>query len=205
MIKNLLFDLGGVIMDIRRENCIESFKRLGMEDPGQFLGEYVQAGPFGALESGQITPEKFRSELRRYLPASTTDEQIDSAFGDFLIGIPRHRLEQLRELRKKYKIYLLSNTNPIMWANGIANAFKQEGGEITDYFDGMVKSFEAGVMKPAPEIFNQVVRKFGIRPEETVFIDDSASNTRAAEALGFKTVTVAPGTEFADLLAAELA
>lgn len=200
MIKNLLFDLGGVIMDIRRENCIEAFRALGMADPGMFLGEYVQAGPFGQLEAGEITPAEFRAELRRYLPENVTDEQIDVAFERFLVGIPAERLRQLEELRKTYKIYLLSNTNPIMWNSMIAAEFRKEGKNIDAYFDGTLTSFEARVMKPDAAIFRMAEERFGIKPQETLFLDDSASNTEAAARLGFHTLTVPPGNEFMTML-----
>lgn len=203
MIKNLLFDLGGVIMDIRRENCIESFRRIGMEDPGKFLGEYVQAGPFGDLESGKITPAQFREALREWLPEGTSDSEIDRAFGDFLTGIPVGRLHQLEQLRGKYRIYLLSNTNPIMWHDGIDREFRKDGHDINHYFDGLQTSFEAGCMKPDPKIFKMVEERFGIAPEETVFLDDSAANTAIARELGFQTITVEPGTEFIDGLRRE--
>ncbi|MDE7452568.1 MAG: HAD family phosphatase, partial [Paramuribaculum sp.] len=123
MIKNLLFDLGGVIMDIDRNHCVEAFKKLGMKNPDNFLGEYSQTGPFGDLESGKITVDEFHNALRPFLPASVTDEQMDAAFSDFLLGIPESRLNALKELRKKYKVYILSNTNPIMWHNRIATEF----------------------------------------------------------------------------------
>lgn len=80
MIKNLLFDLGGVIMDIRREDCIRAFKSLGMVHPEDFLGEYSQKGPFMELEEGAISPEEFRGRLRKMLPEGVTDAQIDEAF-----------------------------------------------------------------------------------------------------------------------------
>ena len=92
MIKNLLFDLGGVIMDIDRLRCVDAYKALGMKNPEEFLGEYSQTGPFGLLESGQITPAQFHEALRPYLPENVTDSQIDSAFCEFLKGIPEHRL-----------------------------------------------------------------------------------------------------------------
>lgn len=200
MIKNLLFDLGGVIMDIRRENCIRAFKELGMESPETFLGEYVQAGPFGDLESGLISPAEFRDKLREFIPFPVSDEQIDRAFNAFLIGIPLHRLRSLRDLRSKYAIYLLSNTNPIMWAQDIDLAFRGEGLTINDYFDGIVTSFEARTMKPGHDIFRKVVQRFGVMPEETLFIDDSAKNLEAAAQLGFRTLLVPPGAEFDVLL-----
>lgn len=203
MIKNLLFDLGGVIMDIDRMNCVASFKRLGMADPEKFLGEYVQQGPFGDLESGRIDAPAFREEMRKYLPAGVSDEAIDSAFSDFLIGIPVRRLEALEELRKRYKVYILSNTNPIMWNGRIAEEFAKQGKDITAYTDGAITSFEVKCMKPDPRIFREALEKFGIKAQETVFLDDSKANTDAAARLGFETIHVAPGSEFMDLLAAK--
>ncbi len=199
MIKNLLFDLGGVIIDIERERCVRSFARLGLHDAGSYFGDYAQTGIFMQIEDGSIDKEQFHSALRDKLPAGTTDRQIDEAFQSFIVGIPVHRLEELRSLRRQgYRIYLLSNTNPIMWDGIIASEFRKEGLEREDYFDGMVTSFEAKSAKPDPAIFRTLIRETGIIPEETVFFDDSETNTRAAEALGFRTVHVLPGTEFKD-------
>ena len=200
MIKNLLFDLGGVIMDIRRLNCVASFERLGMKDADSFLGEYSQKGPFLQLEEGAISEAEFRTAVRQFIDGEVTDEQIDSAFCDFLVGIPKYRLEQLRELKKQYGIYMLSNTNSIMWHSRIAEDFRQEGLEREDYFDGIVTSFEAKSIKPDAKIFHIVVEKLGIKPEETLFLDDSQKNLDAAAELGFQTLLVTPGSEFFELL-----
>ena len=202
MIKNLLFDLGGVIMDIRRLNCVASFERLGMKDADSFLGEYSQKGPFLQLEEGLITEAQFRDAVRQFIDGEVSDEQIDKAFCDFLVGIPIHRLEQLRQLKEKYGIYMLSNTNPIMWHSRIAEDFRQEGMEREDYFDGIVTSFEARSIKPDARIFHTVVEKLGIKPEETLFLDDSQKNLDAAAQLGFHTLLVTPGSEFFELLKA---
>lgn len=203
MIKNLLFDLGGVIMDIRRLNCVASFERLGMKDADSFLGEYSQKGPFLQLEEGLITEAQFRDAVRQFIDGEVSDEQIDSAFCDFLVGIPVHRLEQLRQLKQQYKIYMLSNTNSIMWRSRIAEDFRQEGLEREDYFDGIVTSFEAKSIKPDAKIFHTVVEKLGIKPEDTLFLDDSQKNLDAAALLGFNTLLVTPGSEFFDLLNAQ--
>lgn len=200
MIKNLLFDLGGVIMDIRRLNCVASFERLGMKDADSFLGEYSQKGPFLQLEEGAISEAEFRTAVRQFIDGEVTDEQIDSAFCDFLVGIPKYRLEQLRELKKQYGIYMLSNTNSIMWHSRIAEDFRQEGLEREDYFDGIVTSFEAKSIKPDAKIFHAVVENLGIKPEETLFLDDSQKNLDAAAELGFQTLLVTPGSEFFELL-----
>ena len=200
MIKNLLFDLGGVIMDIRRENCVKAFEAIGMHDAGSLLGEYEQAGVFAGIENGSLTPAQFHDEIRRIIGRPVTDREIDDAFQRFLIGIPAHRLDELQALHGNYGIYLLSNTNPIMWAGEISRNFRQRGHDVGFYFDGILRSYEAGVMKPDPEIFRMVTERFGIRPEDTLFLDDSQSSLDAAAALGFHTLLVPPGTEFADRL-----
>jgi putative hydrolase of the HAD superfamily len=201
MIKNLLFDLGGVIVDIRRQDCVNAFLKLGFADIENFLGEYGQKGYFLHLEEGTITPEEFRTEVRRHIPREVTDAQIDEAFNAFITGIPVERLQTLRRLRAEgLKLYVISNTNLIMWNGPIARAFAQEGLTVNDYFDGIVTSFTTGVCKPHPDIFNRVTREFGIKPEETRFFDDSADNCRRGRELGFQSVHVPPGSSFLPLL-----
>ena len=195
-IKNLLFDLGGVIMDIKRERCVEALTRLGVENADEMLGLYVQSGDFLRLENGSLSASEFRDSLRRQIKdgREVSDEEIDNALNAFLLGIPAHRLAALRQLRKGYKIYLLSNTNPIMFYSEIDRQFRQEGLTIGDYFDGQVVSFLAHSNKPDR----------GINPRETLFIDDSQHNLDAAAALGFATVLVPPGQEFEEILSRTL-
>lgn len=201
MIRNLLFDLGGVIVDIKRDNCVRAFEELGLENADSYFGEYAQSGIFLGIENGSVNIEEFHKALRDKLPAGTTDYQIDTAFQKFIVGIPARRLEALRELRcKGYGIYLLSNTNPIMWRGILASEFGKEGLRREDYFDGMVTSFDARSCKPDAEIFRYTVENLGIVPSETLFFDDSANNVEAAKALGFNAVEVKPGTEFTDYL-----
>jgi len=201
MIKNLLFDLGGVIVDIERRNCVEAFERLGLENADSYFGDYAQTGIFMALEDGSATIEQFHSYLRQRLPEGTSDQQIDAAFNRFITGIPARRLKALRELRSQgYKLYLLSNTNPIMWNSVLADEFTKEGLTRADYFDGMVTSFGARAAKPDSEIFCHTAAQCGIKPEETLFFDDSPANVEAARALGFNAVHVEPGHEFTDYL-----
>jgi FMN phosphatase YigB (HAD superfamily) len=195
-IKNLMFDLGGVIMDIKRENCVSALIALGMADAEQMVGNYIQSGEFCQLENGDITPEEFRGKIREHIPHPVTDEEINDAFNAFLIGIPVARLKALRELRKTYKIYLLSNTNQIMFDSKIRECFRAEKLELEDYFDGVTVSYLAHCSKPSKEIFDYAIAKFGIKPEETLFFDDGQVNLDEAAALGFKTRLVPPGTEF---------
>ena len=114
MIDTLMFDLGGVIMDIRRENAVEALRNLGRENAGDFLGDYGQKGPFLALEKGEIGAEEFRREVRKLIPRPVSDSELDEAFNRFLIGIPVERLRELEKLKKRYRVYMLSNTTPGM-------------------------------------------------------------------------------------------
>lgn len=205
-IKNLLFDLGGVIMDIKRERCVKSLMALGMSEntAENMLGLYVQSGPFLKLEEGLLSEEEFYDAMRQNFPDGGKDisnENLKKALNDFLIGIPEHRLVELRMLRHDHKIYLLSNTNSIMYNSKIAECFRAEGKEMSDYFDGQVVSFKAKCAKPDRKIFEYTIEHLGIKPEETVFFDDSQKNLDAAAQLGFKTALVAPGTEFIDAIA----
>lgn len=200
MIKALLFDLGGVIMDIRRERCVEAFRAIGMPDPEAFLGDFSQKGPFLKLEEGAISPAEFRDEIRKLIPVTVTDEQIDWALLRFLIGIPEERLRQLEQLHRHYPIYMLSNTNPIMWEQFIVREFDKDGHDLPYYFDGCVTSFDVKCCKPRPEIFLEAARRFNLEPAETLFLDDSASNCRAASELGFKTAHVTQDSGFIDLI-----
>ena len=201
MIRNLLFDLGGVIMDIRRQDCVDAFERLGLKNADSYFGLYGQEGTFGEIESGAIDVNEFHRRLHTLLRPDVTDSQIDDAFNRFLIGIPAHRLASLRELRQRgFRIYLLSNTNPIMWNSRIKEEFTKEGPTREDYFDGMVVSFEAGSLKPDASIFRHTESTLGIIPGETLFFDDSQANADAARALGFEAVCVVPGTEFTDYI-----
>ncbi len=201
MIKNLLFDLGGVIIDIDRQRCVDAYAALGLPDPDSYFGLYAQTGIFMAIEDGSMNTDEFHATLRAKLPGGTTDYQIDTAFQKFIIGIPEHRLKALRDLRRRgFGIYLLSNTNPIMWRGVIATEFGKEGLRREDYFDGMVTSFEARSAKPDAGIFRYAIEQLGIDPAETLFLDDSQANVEAARAIGFEAVHVVPGTEFTEYI-----
>ena len=165
-IKNLLFDQGGVIVDIERDRCLEELRRLGMEAPERFVGLYKQDGPFFALENGDITLDEFHDALRPLMPSGVTNEQMDYAFSSFIVGIPLHRLQALRQLRKRYKTYILSNTNPLMFEGVIARNFAQEGLDVNAYFDGVTVSYLAHSNKPDRKIFDYAIATMGIVPAD---------------------------------------
>lgn len=186
-----MFDLGGVIMDIDRQRCVDYFAALGMNNADDFFDAYRQKGPFLRLESGQISADEFRAEMKRLLPPGATDAEIDRGLSLFLRGIPEERLDTLRRLRAEgHGVWLLSNTNPIMWVNDIMPEFRKQGLDITAYFDGTLTSFEAGVCKPDRRIYELALAKFGIPAAETTFFDDGPANVEAARACGINAVLV---------------
>lgn len=206
-IVNLLFDLGGVIMDIRRENAVEALQRIGLRDADRMLGDYVQNGIFRQLEEGNISPEAFDREIRNYFPdkgAGVSDFEINAAFMKFLTGIPVERLRALEMLHGDYKIYMLSNTNIIMWEGEIKRAFTADGHDVDYYFDGIVTSFEAHSVKPDAEIFRYAISKLGINPSETLYIDDSMENLSAGSEFGLQTLHIPTDKEFYPILECRL-
>lgn len=205
MIKNLLFDLGGVIMDIERMNAVNALRAAGMRDPEELLGDYGQKGPFLALERGDITPAEFHEQLRPYFDRPVTDREIDDAFCKFLVGIPVERLHALEELKRRgFNLCLLSNTNAVMWDREILAEFRKDGHDINYYFPGgIIASFQVKAYKPEEAIFRATIDRLGIKPEETLFYDDSKANLVGAARLGFHTAHVTPDCGFMDQIPAQ--
>lgn len=200
MTKNLLFDLGGVIMNIDRRCAVRAFQDLGMDNADAFFDPYLQRGLFLQLEEGAISPEEFRNRVRPMFATPPTDDEIDRGLFEFLRGIPAERLERLAALRAAgHGVYMLSNTNSIMWHGYILPEFRKLGGSIGDYFDGIVTSFNAGMCKPDHRIFELAARDLGISPAETTFFDDGLANVEAARAMGFHAEHVTEANDFMTL------
>ena len=193
MIRNIIFDLGGVIIDINRDAAAKALEELGILEADRILGEYEQKGIFLLLEEGRISDAEMYDSLKPLCHPDTTCTDIKVAFEKFLIGIPVERIRIVEKLRAVgYKTYVLSNTNPIFYNDWITKAFRQEGKTINDYFDGIVVSFQELMCKPNPDIFNNILTRYKLNPDETLFLDDSAKNCAAAASLGIHTVTITP-------------
>lgn len=184
-INNVIFDLGGVVVDLDRDKAVRALEKLGLKDADEMLGLYGQQEPFYGLETGERSIAEFFDIMRSHMNPSVTDTQITDAFNEFLIGIPAERLAMLRRMRMAgYRIFVLSNTNPVMFNTWIDRAFRQEGGTVNDYFDGVVVSFEELMCKPNVAIFQTLMRRYGLNPSETLMLDDSEKNCRAAAEAG---------------------
>jgi len=190
-IKNIILDLGGVVIDLDRERAVHGLQSLGVADADKLLGQYEQKGPFLLLESGRMSAARFYDTLLPLCRQGTTCEEIQDAFESFLVDLPTSRLEAIRKLRKAgYRIFMLSNTNPVMYNSWIELAFRQEGLTVNDYFDGIVVSFQERTCKPDPLIFRNVINRYGLTPSETLMLDDSAANCESARSVGLDAIQV---------------
>lgn len=198
-IKNLIFDFGGVLVDLNQPRCIKAFSDLGL-NVVPYLNHYLSQGIFLEMELGEISPKDFWEEVRvLFHSPELTDEQLTEAWNSMLETIPVKRLEKLRSLKKKYAgIYLLSNTNVLHWEKG-KRLFTVEGKTIKDYFNRIFLSCDLHLAKPDIRIFEKVLKKTESQPEETFFIDDSQENCKAAESLGISTFCPQKGDDWLDL------
>ncbi|MDP3453710.1 MAG: HAD family phosphatase [Bacteroidales bacterium] len=195
MIKNIVFDLGGVLVGLNRDACIKAFSNIGFPGFDKILNEYVQGGFFLDYEKGMITTEEFRDIIRGYIEPEIregiTDSQINQAMGSFLDRIPEYKLDLILSLKKSYRIFMLSNTNPIAM-DVVRPYFERDGLLLEDYFEKLYLSFEMMLAKPDPRIFKALIFDSGVKSEETLFIDDSPSNIASAADLNFKTLLFSP-------------
>ena len=195
-IKNLIFDVGGVLINLNRQRCIDSFKALGLSHVEDLIDPFAQQGIFMQLEKGLISPAEFRDNIREQIGHPVTDEQIDTAWNHFLVDLPAYKLEALLDLRKHYRVYLLSNTNKIHWDWSSAHVFRYKGYSEKDYFDEIFLSYEMKLAKPDVAIFEAVLEGVSIRAGETLFVDDSEANCKAAESLGISAYLCKPGEDW---------
>ena len=190
MIKNLIFDLGGVLVTLDREKCLENFsKDLGFDNFGDYLNAYAQKGFFAKFENGDIDSGEFREIVKGYCrKENVKDEEIDAALDSFLTMVEPYKVELLLELKEKYNMMLLSNVNPICWKRCCELFLEAKGVDIEDVFERLYLSFEMKNSKPGEAIYRQLLEDSGADPQQTLFIDDSAANIKAGGELGLKTL-----------------
>ena len=194
MIKNVVFDFGGVLFDLDYDGAVEAFRKIGLVDADQRLDRYHQRGMFEDLESGRITRDVFRAQLSQMLtPARelNEDEVLEAWLGYVGAPIDQHKLDYLDELRRRgYHTYLLSNTNPYVQQWAESTQFSRDGRPLSSYLDHCYCSYEVGLMKPDPAIFRYMLNDAKLVAGETVFLDDSPANIAVAQDLGIQTLLV---------------
>ena len=189
-IRNIIFDLGAVLINIDYQLTMQAFARLGFNPSVQFTRER-QSGIFNRFEKGQITAADFLDELRAINGKPVTDNELVHAWNAMVLDMPMHRFRMLEALRTRYRIFLLSNTNAIhieaVWTymDSLLGP-----GRWHSYFDKAYYSHLMGMRKPDHEIYAHVLKDAGIRAGETLFLDDSPQNLDGAAALGIRTLHI---------------
>ncbi len=186
-IRNIIFDFGGVIIDIDEQLTIDEFAKLGFADTSKVSGkEFFEL--IRKFEKGIFTPDIFRNKLRDFLDISATDQEIDDAWNALLFDIPAERLEIIEQLKKNYNIFLLSNSNEIHYDLYVRDLQLRFGyNEFADLFHQAYFSFDLHMRKPELDIYEFVIYQEDLKPEETLFIDDRIENIESASKLGMQT------------------
>ena len=197
-IKAIIFDLGAVILNIDYQNTINAFSKLGVKNASSFYSKKVQTNLFNQIETGDITVEKFLTELQKETNNASIN-QVAEAWNAMLLDLPENRLTLIQSLKKEYSIYLLSNTNTIH-----IDAFKKKLRKVNwkkfcNLFDKMYLSHELGLRKPNVAIFEYLLKEQNLQAHEVFFIDDSPQHIEGANKLGIKTHHLKNGEELATL------
>ena len=205
MIKDIVFDFGGVLTTIDTERALQRFRDLGVEEPEQYINSYCQKGPFFELENGDIDAEEFCRRLGQICNREITFEQAKEAWLGFLVEIHTTLLEHLQTLRGSYRLSVLSNTNPFIQSWALTKDFTPVGKSLADYFDTLFFSYRMHCSKPSREIYCKMLADGGMRAEETLFVDDSTKNIEAAREVGIRTLLVENGEDWREKLSNALA
>ena len=192
-IKNIIFDLGGVIINIRFQLALDAFQKLSRSGKVLEFTQRQQSGLFDAYETGRITDAEFRAGLREHYEIEATDAEIDEAWNALLLDIPEERIELLRELGNKYRLFLLSNTNAIhlvRFTQIVAESFTIPS--LDSLFEKTYYSHLIGQRKPDAIVFEQILAQNNLNAAETLFVDDSIQHIEGANTVGLKTLFLAP-------------
>ena len=198
-IKTIIFDMGGVLLDLNTDKCLAAFAKIGFPQFSKYLDPYVQHGFFLDFERGKITSEEFCEEIRRLSGKEISNIDIIHALEQFADGIPAYKLSTLLALRRQYQVFMLSNCNDITISHLMKNDFRQQGLSIDDYFDRLFLSYKMGCTKPGKMIFEKLIEESNINPQETLFLDDGEQNILTGNELGFQTYLVKPKEDFRHL------
>ena len=198
-IKNIIFDLGGVILDIDFKKMEDAFVGIGINNYKELFGLGHAASFFKDHEDGKISDDEFLEKLAG-LAKLTDPESVRKAYNALLVRFPKDRIDYLRQLRSKYRLFLLSNTNGIHLAE-FQDLFRRsfQNGSLDDLFEKTYYSHLEGMRKPDIKFYEYVMKENNLNPEETLFIDDAEVNVDAARKTGMKAIHLKPGKTILDL------
>ncbi len=200
-IKNIIFDLGGVILNIDYKLTQQAFEKLGIDHEAAFYSKQTQHALFDQLETGKIGEEEFVKAIQDHLPQPTDSADIINAWNAIILDFPLRRLQILQQLQLHYNTYLLSNTNEIH-ERTFNKLLQTTCGypTLAMFFDRIYLSHRVGLRKPDAAIFELVLRENHLKADETLFIDDSPQHIEAAKKLGIQTIHVTEGVTMEDTI-----
>ena len=194
-IKNIVLDLGGILLPIDYAAPVRAFEQLGIQKFNEFYSQAQQSHLFDDFETGKISPQQFREEIRKVSGLNLTDTTIDKAWNSILLSFPTDRKRLLEDLSKNYRIFLLSNTNEIHIQQFEAEMITTFGNNFFyTVFEKVYYSSRVGLRKPHREIFDFVLNENQLKPEETLFLDDSIQHIDGARLSGMHALWVDTST-----------
>jgi glucose-1-phosphatase len=196
-IKNLIFDLGGIIINIDFQLTFEAFAKASGKDVLSTIKKFEEEKIFARFEKGDYSEKELRFLINKELNTSLSDDAIDRAWNALLMDIPMLRLEMLKELAKNHRLFLLSNTNSIH-IPAVNRILQQTCGveKLDLLFERVYYSYEIKMAKPDVKIYEFVLRDNDLKAGETLFIDDNADNIKGAAKAGIKTLHIKYPEEF---------
>ena len=197
--KNILFDLGGVILDINVQATLKRFYELGFPATLMQYPHSMTTDLYFKYETGKMSTEAFRNEIRRVTGVEMSDQAFDEAWNAMLVGIPGERAGLLKVLSERFKLYMLSNTSELHVKVFEKMYFDTAGESMQEVFDKIYYSHEIGWHKPDREAWEYVIKDASIKPEETLFLDDNIHNIKASQELGFQAIHIHERTTLMNL------
>ena len=185
-IDNIIFDLGNVILDIDYQSTIKAFEKIGIENASILYSKSSQTKIFDQLETGKITKEDFILEIQKIITKASKSEIIN-AWNAIIKDLPESRINILKNLKDKFSIFLLSNTNSIHIDYIVRKIGVGKYDEFYNLFDKVYYSHEVKLRKPDPNIFKLVINENNLKIKNTLFIDDSIQHINSAKKLGLQT------------------
>lgn len=200
--KNIIFDLGGVIINLDMPLTIRKFEELGIPDFHKIYGQLAQTDVFDRFDKGFISEEEFfNGFMEQFHPKCGMNELID-AWNAMLLDFPKKRLDDLMFYKEGYRTFLLSNTNTTHVKAFEEILYRSHGvKDLSGFFERTYYSCDMGMRKPDREIFEHVLNENDLDPNETIFIDDTIIHVNGAQTLGINAILLPKGEEFRDLLA----
>jgi putative hydrolase of the HAD superfamily len=198
-VKNIIFDLGGVILNLDNLRTEQAFTALGVTNFREYFGHGFADSFFKDYEVGRINDRQFIDSIRQLTGLEVPDQVIIDSWNALLLDFPPERIQLLKHLRKNYRLFLFSNTNALHLA-----ALQQiwsaafDGGSLDDYFEKTYYSHLLGMRKPDRESFEHILQENGLKGAETLFVDDAKVNVEGAERAGLRGLFLSPGVSMMD-------